>query len=219
MLGPLMMLALLGSAGPFQECPAPAISKLTTVDAVISHFASRNKSVLTFVGYSGADYQDRAAMLKQASAILDRFDPVKTIVNVGATIDGIGAVYEVARRKGFETAGIVSSQARTAGVTLAPCAGTVFFVEDASWGGRLDRSTELSPTSRAIVRVSDHLAAIGGGDIARDEFMAARRLGKKTEFIAADMNHEIARDRAAKNKQPAPTDFRGTLGAALAGGR
>jgi hypothetical protein len=214
MLGPVMILALLG---PSQDCSAPIVSKATSLEAVVREVTSRNKSVLTFMGYSGAGYEDQAAMLKRASAVLDRFDPAKTLVNIGATIDGIGAVYEVARRKGFETAGIVSSQARTGGATLAPCAGTVFFVEDASWGGRLEGSTELSPTSSAIVRVSDHLVAIGGGDIARDEFMAARALGKKTEFIAADMNHDIARARAKKNGQAPPTDFRGTLGAALAG--
>jgi hypothetical protein len=216
MLGPIMILALLG---PPQDCSAPVVSSATSADAVVSEFTRRSKSVLTFVGYSGADYEDRAAMLKQAAAVLDRFDPRTTIVNIGATIDGIGAVYEIARRKGFETTGVVSSQARTAGATLAPCAGTVFFVEDASWGGRLEGSTELSPTSSAIVRVSDHLVAIGGGDIARDEFIAARALGRKTEFIAADMNHEIARARAKKANQAPPTDFRGTLGAALAGGK
>lgn len=219
MLGPIMFLALFGPGSPWQGCPAPSIAPATTPDAVARHLAERGKSVLTFAGYSGADYEDRAAMLQQASAVLDRFDPRTTIVNIGATIDGIGAVYELARRKGFETAGIVSSQARTAGATLAPCAGTVFFVEDSSWGGRLEGSTALSPTSSTIVRVTDHLVAIGGGDIARDEFMAARQLGKKTEFIAADMNHEKARARARRNKQAEPADFRGTLGAALAGGK
>lgn len=218
MLATLMILAL-GTGPSPRDCPAPAVSTLTSVDAVVGHFASRGKSVLTFVGYSGAEYQDRAAMLKQASAALDRFDPGKTIVNIGATIDGIGAVYEVARQKGFETTGIVSSQARTGGATLAPCAGTVFFIEDSSWGGRIEGSTELSPTSRTIVSVSDHVVAIGGGDVARDEFLEARRLRKKVEFLPADMNHEIARARAAKSKQPPPTDFRGTLGATLAAGK
>lgn len=202
-----------------QGCQPPTVDSATTPETVRTFFEGRGKAVLTFVGYSGADYENRAAMLKQAASVLARFDPRKTIVNIGATSDGIGAVYELARQQGFETTGIVSSQARTAAAALAPCAGTVFFVQDASWGGRLESSAELSPTSRAIVTVSDHLVAIGGGDIARDEFMEARRMGRKTEFIAADMNHEIARARAATNKQPPPTDFRGALGAALAGGK
>ena len=137
-------------------------------------------------------------------------------MNIGATIDGIGAVYQLAQDKGFETTGIVSSQARAGQATIAPCAGTVFFIEDDWWGGLVTGTATLSPTSSALVAVSDHIVAIGGGDIARDEFNAARRLGKRTEFFPADMNHEIARRRAAKNQQPAPTDFRGALGPALA---
>lgn len=206
-------------SGFWQGCQAPTVNAATSIEEVDAFFKDRGKAVLTFVGYSGAEYQDKAAMLKHASTVLDRFNPRKTIVNIGATIDGIGAVYELARQRGFETTGIVSSQARTGSATLALCAGTVFFVEDSSWGGRLEGSTELSATSRTIISVSDQLVAIGGGDVARDEFLEARRLGRKVEFIAADMNHEIARARAAKSRQPPPTDFRGTLGAALAAGK
>jgi len=65
------------------------------------------------------------------------------------------------------------------------------------------------------VAVSDQVIALGGGEVARDEFQAARRLGKKTEFFPFDMNHSIAIERAAKKGQPRPTDFRGALGAAI----
>jgi hypothetical protein len=210
-------LVLLPMNSDAQSCQPPTISSETSVEAIRAYFQKRNMTVVTFMGYSAADYEDRAAMLKRAEEVLSGFDPGKTIVNIGATIDGIGAVYELAKQKGFETVGIVSSQARVSNATLAPCAGTVFFVEDASWGGMLTGTTTLSPTSTTLVSVSDRIVAIGGGDVARDEFNAARRLGKKTEFFPADMNHEIARARAARNKQPAPTDFRGALGAALAG--
>lgn len=208
-------LALLASDSAAQKCAPPTISSAGTVEAVRTYFQKRGRTVVTFAGYSGADYEDKAAMLAQAGAVLDRFDPGKTLVNIGATIDGIGAVYELAKKKGFETTGIVSSQARAGNATIAPCAGTVFFIEDESWGGLLKGTKTLSPTSTAIVSVSDHVVAIGGGDVARDEFLAARGLGKKTEFIPADMNHAIAKARAAKNGQPPPTDFRGALGAAL----
>ena len=40
-----------------------------------------------------------------------------------------------------------------------------------------------------MVEVSDRLVAIGGGDVARDEFIAAKRAGKDVTFIAADMDH------------------------------
>ncbi|HEY5817079.1 MAG TPA: hypothetical protein VIU14_01590, partial [Mesorhizobium sp.] len=64
----------------------------------------------------------------------------------------------------------------------------------------------------------DTMIAIGGGDVARDEMLEARRLGKKTEFIPADMNHTAARDKSARKGQPEPTDFRGTADAALRSG-
>ena len=216
----LAVLALLAPAASAQNCAPPNINDKATVESVRSHFQQRGRTVVTFVGYSGADYEDRSAMLARAATVLDRLDQGKTIVNIGATIDGIGAVYQLAKQKGFETAGIVSSQARSTNATIAPCAGTVFFVEDESWGGLVKGpvgTMALSPTSAAIVAVSDQIVAIGGGDVARDEFTAATRLGKKTEFFPADMNHAIAQARAAKNKQPPPTDFRGALAAALAG--
>jgi len=210
-------LVLLPSSSAAQKCQPPTINSATSVEAIRGYFQKRNMTVVSFLGYSAADYEDKAALLKHAEGVLSGLDPARTIVNVGATIDGIGAVYALAKQKGFETVGIVSSQARVAKATLAPCAGTVFFVEDESWGGLLPGTTTLSPTSSTLVSVSDRIVAIGGGDIARDEFNAGRRLGKKTEFFPADMNHEIARARAARNKQPPPTDFRGALGAALAG--
>ena len=51
-------------------------------------------------------------MLRKAGRILDEFDPSKTIVNIGATPEGIGAVYELAKRRGFVTTGIISTQAK-----------------------------------------------------------------------------------------------------------
>jgi hypothetical protein len=209
-------LAMPGAGAAVQNCDPPVIAAATTVAEIRAHFTARGKTVLTFLGYSGADYEDKAAMLVRVATVLGGFDPRKTIVNIGGTIDGIGAAYQVARQKGFETTGIVSSQARESKATLAPCAGTVFFVEDPSWGGLIQGTTTLSPTSDAIVSVSDHVVAIGGGDVARDEFAAARRAGKKTQFYPADMNHAIARARAARNGQPPPADFRGALGEAMA---
>jgi hypothetical protein len=211
-----MMVAGESSPQP-QRCEPPVVSSATTVEAIQSWFQQRGRTVVTFAGYSGAGYEDTKGMLARAGAVLDSLDPRKTIINIGATIDGIGAVYQLAKEKGFETAGIVSSQARESKATLAPCAGTVFFVEDASWGGMIAGTKTLSPTSTAIVRVSDRIVAIGGGDIARDEFVAAKDLGKKTEFVPADMNHAIAIARASRNRQPPPADFRGALGAAMAG--
>lgn len=191
------------------------MSQEATVTEIRTYFKDQRKSVLTLLGYSAAEYEDKAALIARATEILDRLDPKTTIVNIGATTDGIGVVYELAKQKGFTTSGIVSTQAREAKATISPCVDIVFFVKDASWGGFVEGTESLSPTSAAMVEVSDRLVAIGGGEVTRDELVAAKRAGKDVHFIAADMNHAIARERALKRGQPVPTDFRGAADAAF----
>jgi len=181
----------------------------TTPEEIHAFFTGKGMRVLTFLGYSGAEYEDKAMMLKQATRILNQFDPKETIVNIGATPEGIGAVYEVAKRKGFLTTGIVSTQAKESSATLSLCVEIVFYVRDSAWGGFRPGTEELSPTSTAMVENSDVLVAIGGGEVARDELIAAKQAGKRIQFIPADMNHHIAREKALKKEQAAPTDFRG----------
>ena len=190
-------------------------SQEKTPEEIRAFFAGKKMKVLTFFGYSGAGYEDPASMRATASAVLDEFDPKTTIVNIGATEEGIGAVYEIAKRKGFTTTGIVSTQARDQNVPLSPHVETIFFVKDDTWGGYLPDGTELSPTSRAMVENSDVLVAIGGGDVVRDELTAARRLGKPVRFVPADMSHAAAREKAAKKGHPAPTEFDGSAAKAL----
>ena len=209
-------LFLAGSSGAGLACERPAIREATPAD-VRAYFENQHKTVLTLLGYSAADYEDKAALLARATELLERADPKTTIVNIGATPDGIGAVYELAKKKGFTTSGIVSTQARDSKASLSPCVDVVFFVKDASWGGFLEGTERLSPTSAAMVDASDRIVAIGGGEVSRDELIAAKRAGKDVTFIPADMNHTIARERALKRGQPVPTDFRGAAGVAFGG--
>jgi hypothetical protein len=198
-----------------QSCDQPSTVEEATAEEIHAFFEGRGMQVLTFLGYSGAEYESKAAMLERASRILDEFDPATTIVNIGATAEGIGAVYETAKAKGFQTTGIVSTQARENDVKLSPCVDTVFYAKDATWGGFIAGTERLSATSQAMVDNSDIIVAIGGGEVSRDELIAAKRLGKRVAFVAADMNHEIARAKARKRGQPAPTDFRGAAGIAF----
>ena len=184
-----------------------------TPEEIRAFFTGKGMTVLTFLGYSGAEYENKAMMLEQATRILSKFDPKKTIVNIGATPEGIGAVYETAKREGFLTTGIVSTQAKESNATVSPCVDIVFYVRDSTWGGFRPGTEELSPTSTAMVENSDVLVAIGGGEVARDELAVARQAGKRVQFIPADMNHHIAREKALKKEQPAPTDFRGETAA------
>lgn len=196
-------------------CMAEATLREATGEAIQRFIADRQVDVLTFEGYSGSEYEDPAAMLGHALRTLDAHDPATILVNIGATEVGIGAVYEVAKQKGFTTMGIVSTLARHQDANLSPCVDYVFFVPDSTWGGQLSATNELSPTSRAIVEASTSFVAIGGGDVAKDELLAARAAGKSVTFIPADMNHAKTRAKARKKGLPDPTDFRGSAHRAL----
>lgn len=195
--------------------PRPVVRDAASAADVGEFVAASGKNMLSFVGYSAAGYEDEAAMLARADQVLARYDPARTMVNIGATPQGIGAVYELARRRGYFTLGIVSSLARDAGAPLSPCVDLVIYVRDTQWGGRVAGSPALSPTSAAIVEHSTAIVGIGGGEIARDEMLAARAAHKPVSFYAADMNHRIARESARARSLPEPVDFRGAAGAAL----
>jgi hypothetical protein len=171
--------------------------------------------VLTFAGYSGAGYEHPDQMLKQAARELDKRRPEAFMVNIGATPDGIGAIYRLAKSRGYKTMGIVSSLAKSGDIRLSPCVDQVYFIEDSTWGGVLSGSTQLSPTSAAMVRISDEIIGLGGGDIARDEMLAARASGKPVTYIPADMNHRLAIEKAKSRGKKPPTDFKGTAHAPL----
>jgi len=64
---------------------------------------------------------------------------------------------------------------------------------------------------RVMVEASDEMICIGGGSIARDEYMTAEKLNKSVRFEEADMNHAWAVEKARRKGEPEPRDFRGLL--------
>ena len=167
LLTPLVAILFAGIALAASE---PAVTTVQTAapQEIKRYFEQSGMRVLTFAGYSGAGYEDADRMIREVTAILERYDPKTTIVNIGATADGIGAVYPLARQKGFRTTGIVSTQARDNNVPLSPFVDRVFFVPDETWGGFIGGTRRLSPTSLAMVESSDVMVAIGGGDVSRN---------------------------------------------------
>ena len=91
-----------------QGCDQPQTISEATPKKIYFFFKGKKMKVLTFVGYSATEYENKAEMLKRAIRVLAGFDPRATIVNIGATPEGMGAVYETAKRRGFLTTGIVS---------------------------------------------------------------------------------------------------------------
>ena len=79
------------------------------------------------------------------------------------------------------------------------------------------RAAKVGRRRQALARrlVQRQAVGIGGGDVARDELLAAQRMGKRVSFVPADMNHRLALDKAASKGLSAPTDFRGAAHAAL----
>jgi mercuric ion transport protein len=135
-------------------------------------------------------------------------DPKKTMINIGATKDGIGEVYKLAKEMGFETSGVVSVMAKEYG-GLSEFVDNPIYVDGDSWGGYVKNSKRLTPVSRAMVENSDHMIGIGSGAVGADELEAGRRMGKEVVFIEADMNHQKAILKAKKNGLRKPTNFKG----------
>ena len=177
-----------------------------TAEEVIAFFLRQRKTVLTFYGYSGMGYEDEKGMLAIAREVLSRYSPETTLVNIGVTSAGIGAVYPLAKSMGFETAGIVTMLALARG-DISAAVDHICFVKDTQWGGNLPDSDQLSPTSRAMVECSDILVGIGGGGISEAEMLAGKAQGKPVYFYPADKNHANAIRYAKKMGLPPPELF------------
>jgi len=188
-----------------------------TLEEILAFFKGMNKTVLTFYGYSGVQYQDEKGMLQIAENVLSKYSPKTTLVNIGATSAGIGAIYPLARAKGFITTGIVATRSLKHPESISEAVEYVCFVPDEQWGGKLHGSDELSPTSKAMVACSDILVGIGGGDISLHELLAGEAQGKKVLYFPAEMNHEKARREAERKGLPPPTSFKGSAHDTLIG--
>lgn len=171
-------------------------------------FSAQGKTVLTLLGFSSS-YEYADALEQTVHEILLGHSPETTLVNIGGTEGGIGAVYPVAKSLGYTTTGIVSTKALEERAPISTSVDHICFIADNLWGGKLPQSNKLSPTSRAMVDCSDIMIGIGGGEISRDEMLAAKQQGKPVHFYPAEMDHAWAIKRAEEAGQPYPKSFWG----------
>lgn len=73
-----------------------------TPSEALAFFKSQRKTVLTFFGYS-VDYENEKDMLKIAEDVLAKQSPETSLINIGATYGGAGAIYPMAKAMGFTT--------------------------------------------------------------------------------------------------------------------
>lgn len=179
-------------------------------EEAVSFFKRQGKIVLSFFGYS-VDYQDKDEMFKIVQDVLSKYSPEKTLVNIGATMGGIGNSYPLIKSLGFSTTGIVSTEVLANPEYISDAVDHVCFIKDKLWGGKLPNSNELSTTSRAMVECSDILVAIGGNDISRDELLEGKAQGKPIQYFPAEMNHDAAIRRAKYLGVPMPESYMGSV--------
>jgi hypothetical protein len=164
------------------------------VKPIIKEIYGLNKKVLLLMGYAELGYQDEAAMLKTVRTALSELDAEKFVVCSGATSQGIGKAYQVAKEMGFETIGIVSTLALSSAGSFSPFVDRIYIVNDNQWGGYIPGTQLAAPTTRAFLEVADVVLAIGGGNNTAALLSIATQQYPDIvlEYVAADMNHKKA---------------------------
>ena len=108
---------------------------------------------------------------------------------------------------GFETFGIVSTQASNY-LDGVKSVDHPYLVHDDTWGGYQNSTqTKLNPTSEAMVAVSNVMVAYGAGDIGLAELRAGQDRGKTIKAYVYDENHQKSIDKALKAGKEAPKIF------------
>jgi hypothetical protein len=164
------------------------------VKPIIKEVYGLNKKVVLLMGYAELGYQDEAAMLKAVRSKLSELDPATHVVCSGATAQGIGKAYQVAKDMGFETIGIVSTLALSSAGSFSPFVDRIYIVNDNQWGGYIPGTHLAAPTTRAFLEVADIVLAIGGGNNTAALLSIATKQYPdiKLTFVPADMNHKKA---------------------------
>jgi hypothetical protein len=172
------------STGTYATDPMPTRS-------VIKEVLKLGKQVCVLMGYSALGYEHSDDMLASVRQILSSLNPEEYCICVGATEEGIGGAYEIAKEMGFETLGIVSTLAMTYTGKYSRFVDRIYIINDTQWGGYIPGTRLAAHTTRAFLEVADIIYAIGGGQntVAVLEIGAVQYADTPTYFIPAEMNH------------------------------
>lgn len=189
--------------------PKSVTEALPANDAIaIGNSLKREKQIVTFMGNSAMGYEHPDIVDEILIGKLRSLDTQKHVINSGSTKGGISRVYEFAKKMGFETMGVVSTQALTYAGQFSPYVDHHIIVNDKRWGG-LSADGRLTPVTEVFVKLSDEIFAVGGGMNTAVTIEAFEALGNKLTYRAAEVNHESARREALYKKQPPPTTYEG----------
>ncbi|ATW33821.1 hypothetical protein [Candidatus Williamhamiltonella defendens] len=173
---------------------------------------TRQKHVMVFSGFSELDYKDVDALETKITSILE--DAIKThsldklIVVAGATGDGIGRVYQIAKTLNIRTIGIVSEEAKKYYSNFPYC-DEVFFVNDPNetWkvldeGGK-SYMVYVATKKEDIHRTGEFLV-FGGGQVTVSELEEAKALGNDNIKTAIYADFEPSPERLEARRQKSP---------------
>lgn len=132
-------------------------------DEVIELVHARKKKVFTLFGYSALGYKHPELMLDAVRSDLRELDPSEYTICIGATEEGIGAAYFVAKEMGFDTIGIVSTLALAYSGRFSDYVDAIYIVNDDLWGGYIPGTMNIAETTKTFLGVSDVISAYGGG--------------------------------------------------------
>lgn len=161
-----------------------------------------NKRVIVFGGFSGLGYEDikklKTTVKERVQKDIDQYGLENVAVVAGATSDGIGACYEVAKSLGVATYGIVSEAGKKYGSDKF-CDKTVFTSDPNNTWQVLDSNGSSYMVD--ISKINGSLVYYGGGDVAVSEITEAKKRGINVEV---DTTFEPSPTQVAKKREKNP---------------
>lgn len=144
---------------------------------------TKNRHVIVFSGFSALGYKDihhlKESLHSELEKAISKYGAHALCVVAGATDEGIGVVYNLAKKMGIETLGIVSEQA--IGFVSSNCDKVVYIADPTGSWKVLDETGNsymvyVATRNDKISRTGEFIA-FGGGEVTLSELNEARSIG------------------------------------------